>query len=285
MPPAARTRKRPASGVKPQASGPSPQASGTATPSAVDVCRSDARQPVEGGDGPRWSRIATDLAEAIERGDHADGASLPAAAAVAERYGVNRHTVRQAFRYLQDLGLVSVERGRGTIVQARRFPYRLGRRVSLRANFGAAGLDVEGEILTCEQAPAAKEHAPLLALAPGAPIWQILMLNRAAGRPVSMGMHRLSIARFPDFDRRLVAARSSISAAFATFGIHDYVRLSTRLSARPATRTEVRSLELGRGACVLQSIAIDGLEDGTPLQAIDGAFAAERVEMVIEPQR
>lgn len=258
---------------------------GALPPAAKAANLGSAGTPFEGGDGPRWSRIATDFAEAIERGEHADGASLPAAAAVAERYGVNRHTVRQAFRYLQDLGLVSVERGRGTIVHARRFPYRLGRRVSLRANFGAAGLDVEGEILACEQAPAAPEQAPRLALAPGAPIWEIRMLNRAAGRPVSTGMHRLSIARFPDFDRRLMAARASISAAFATYGIHDYVRLSTRLSARPATRTEARTLELGRGASVLQSIAIDGLEDGTPLQAIDGAFAGERVEMVIEPQR
>lgn len=234
-------------------------------------------------DGPRWSRIADALAGAIERGDYADGASLPSAIAVAERYGVHRHTVRQAFRHLQDLGLVSVERGRGTIVQGRRFPYRLGRRVSLRANFGAAGLDVEGRIVESDTAAADAATAKRLVIAVGDPVWVIRTLNLAAGVAVSTGVHRLSVARFPGFDQRLAGARASISQAFATYGLPDYVRLSTRLSARIASKVEAQLLGLAKGAPVLQSVAIDGLDDGTPLQAIDGVFSADHVEMVIEP--
>ena len=201
---------------------------------------------------------------------------------IAERHGVHRHTVRQAFRHLQDLGLVSVERGRGTIVQGRRFPYRLGRRVSLRANFGAAGLDVEGRIVDSGTEAASAATAKRLAIAVGDPVWVIRTLNLAAGVAVSTGVHRLSVARFPEFDQRLAGARASISAAFATYGVRDYVRLQTRLSARIASKLEVQLLSLAKGAPVLQSIAVDGLEDGTPLQAVDGAFSADHVEMVIE---
>ena len=222
------------------------------------------------------------MAGQIERGDYADGASLPSAITIAERHGVHRHTVRQAFRHLQDLGLVSVERGRGTIVQGRRFPYRLGRRVSLRANFGAAGLDVEGRLVDSGTEAANAVTAKRLGVAMGDPVWVIRTLNLAAGVAVSTGVHRLSVARFPEFDRRLAGARASISAAFATYGLPDYVRLSTRLSARIASKLEVQLLGLAKGAPVLQSVAIDGLEDGTPLQAIDGAFSADHVEMVIE---
>lgn len=233
-------------------------------------------------DGPRWSQIARDLAGAIERGEFADGASLPAATAVADDYGVNRHTARQAFRHLQDLGLVTVERGRGTIVRAQRVPYRLGRRVSFRANFGAAGVEATGEVLESRQVAADVETAALIRLAPRDPVWEIRTISRAAGTPVSTSLHHLSVARFPDFERRLVAARASITATFASYGIRDYVRLSTRLSARTATRQEARILELARGAPVMQSLAVDGLEDGTALQAVAGAFAGDRVEMVIE---
>jgi GntR family phosphonate transport system transcriptional regulator len=231
---------------------------------------------------PRWSRIAGDIAAAIEAGEHGEGSTLPAAALIAAQYGVNRHTVRQALRYLQDLGLVTVERGRGTIVRGQRFPYRLGRRVSFRANFGAAGIDAAGEVVESGIGPASAEIARQLRLPVGARVWEIRTLSRAAGVAVSTGVHWLSAERFPGFDRRLLAARASITAAFATYGISDYVRLSTRLSARAATRAEARLLGLGRAAPVLQSAAVDGLEDGRPLQVVVAAFAGERVEMVLE---
>ena len=235
--------------------------------------------------GPRWSRIASDLAAAIEHGRHPDGSTLPSAADLADRYQVNRHTARQALRHLQDLGLVTVERGRGTIVRGQRFPYRLGRRVSFRANFGAAGIDAAGEVLEGARGEPDADIARLLGLAGDAPVWRIRTLSRAAGVAVSTSVHHVSAARFPDFEQRLVAARASVSAAFATYGIADYVRLTTRLSARAATRQEARILGLGRGAPVLQSFAVDGLEDGTPLQVVVGAFAGERVEMVLDQTR
>lgn len=236
--------------------------------------------PVEGKS--RWSRIAGDIARAIESGAHEEGDTLPAGALLAERYGVNRHTVRQALRHLQDLGLVTVERGRGTIVRGQRFPYRLGRRVSFRANFGAAGIDAAGEVVESGQRTVDAGAARLLRIPAGASVWEIRTLSRAAGVAVSTSVHTLSVARFPDFEQRIRAARASVTATFAGYGISDYVRLSTRLSARAATRIEARLLGLGRGVPVLQSTAIDGLEDGTPLQIVVGAFAADRVEMVLE---
>jgi GntR family phosphonate transport system transcriptional regulator len=232
--------------------------------------------------GTRWSRIASDIAGAIEKGQHADGSTLPSAAALAERYGVNRHTARQALRHLQDLGLVTVERGRGSIVRGHRFPYRLGRRVSFRANFGAAGIDAGGEVLESGLTEADADVAQLLRLEIGARIWEIRTLSRAAGVAVSTSVHRLGAASFPKFDERILAARASVTAAFTSYGIADYVRLSTRLTARAATRIESRVLGIGRDAPVMQSFAVDGLEDGTPLQVVVGAFAGDKVEMVLD---
>ena len=70
--------------------------------------------------GTAWRRIADELAEAIGRGEYKLGDTLPASVALAERYGVHRHTVRQAFRHLAEQGLVTVSRGRGTQVTAPR---------------------------------------------------------------------------------------------------------------------------------------------------------------------
>ena len=231
---------------------------------------------------PQWSRIAADVAAAIERSVYPEGTTLPAASELAVRIAFNRHTVRQALRHLQDLGLVTVERGRGTIVRGQRFPYRLGRRVSFRTNFGAAGVEADGEVIESQIEEAGADVAKQLGIPQGTRVWEIEMLSRAAGVAVSRSVRWLSVERFPEIDRRLVTARASITAAFASYGITDYVRLSTRLTARLATRDEARMLSLGRGAAILQSVAIDGLPDGTPLQVAVAAFAADRVEMVLD---
>ncbi|MGO4782141.1 winged helix-turn-helix domain-containing protein, partial [Lysobacter sp. 2RAB21] len=51
-----------------------------------------------------WRRIADEIEAAIGRGEYETGATLPSSLALAERYGVHRHTVRQAFRHLADRG-------------------------------------------------------------------------------------------------------------------------------------------------------------------------------------
>ncbi len=233
--------------------------------------------------GTAWRRIADEIEAAIGRGDYSEGATLPSSLALAERYGVHRHTVRQAFRHLADRGLVTVSRGRGTQVTTPRFPYRLGRRVSLRTNFGAAGIAVAGSMLGAEIVAGEPEACAALGLETGAPLWRIETLSLAAGVPVSTGSHLLPVARFPEFDRVFVENGSSITAAFKACGISDYVRLSTRLSARLADEREARLLKIEPGAAVMVSKAVDAMPDLTPLHLIDGIFAGERMEMVVEP--
>jgi GntR family phosphonate transport system transcriptional regulator len=238
----------------------------------------------QGGDGgTAWRRIADALAASIEQGEYEPGDTLPASVALAERYGVHRHTVRQAFRHLAERGLVTVSRGRGTQVTAPRFPYKLGRRVSMRTNFGAAGIAVSGAVLASEIVAGEAEHCALLGLPEGTSLWAIETLSRAGGTPVGTGIHYLSVARFPRFDEILTEAGSSITAAFKACGIPDYVRRSTRLTARLAGEREAALLKIEPGAAVLTSDALDALPDLTPIHIVNSVFAGERMEMVVEP--
>lgn len=244
----------------------------------------DAAEPGPDQDaGTAWARIAGDIEAAIGRGDYPVGATLPSSLSLAERYGVHRHTVRQAFRYLAERGLVSVSRGRGTQVTAPRFPYRLGRRVSLRTNFGAAGIAASGAILSTAIVAGGSEPCAALGLPTGTPLWFAETVSSAGGMPVGTGVHWLEAVRFPDFDRRLAEAGASITAALKACGIEDYVRRSTRLSARLASEREAALLEIAPGAPVMISAAIDALPDLTPIHLIDSVFAGERMEMVVEP--
>jgi GntR family phosphonate transport system transcriptional regulator len=236
-----------------------------------------------GEGGTAWRRIADGLAEAIARGDYRPGDTLPASVALAELHGVHRHTVRQAFRHLAEQGLVTVARGRGTQVSAPRFPYRIGRRVSMRANFGAAGIAVSGAILAAGIMPGEALPCAALGLAERTPLWRIETLSLAGGVPVGAGVHWLEASRFPDFDTVLAVAGVSITAAFKACGIGDYVRRSTRLSARLASEREAVLLKIDPGAAVMLSGAVDALPDLTPIHLVDSVFAGERMEMVVEP--
>jgi GntR family phosphonate transport system transcriptional regulator len=243
-----------------------------------------AQAPVLDGEGGTvWRRIADELAAAIEREEYRPGDTLPASVALAERYGVHRHTVRQAFRHLADLGLVTVSRGRGTQVTAPRLPYPIGRRVSMRTNMGKLGITGTSRMLSAEVVVGEAAACTALKLKTGTPLWQVRGVSLADGVPMGTGTHWLAVERFPDFDKAYREAAGSITAAFKIYGITDYVRLSTRLTARLADEREAQLLEIAPEAAVMISTAVDALPDLTPVHLVSSVFAAERMEMVIEP--
>ena len=229
-----------------------------------------------------WKRIADDLAAQIAGGDHEPGKGLPTALDLAARYGVHRHTARQALRHLQDQGLVSVEQGRGSFVTGRRFPYRIGRSVSFRQNFNAAGIEATGRILSVHRITIPISISQSLELPTSDSVWRVEALNSAGGKPISVSIHYLSTTRFPDFPSVLRDHNTSISEAFRSYGIESYERLSTSLSARLATQEEVARLNLSYGDPVLTSEGIDSLPDGTPLQVVESAFSPARVQFIVE---
>lgn len=65
----------------------------------------------------KYEKIAHDLREAIARGDHPPGSSLPAIPELMNTYGVARETVRNAISALANEGLVTPRSGVGTVVR------------------------------------------------------------------------------------------------------------------------------------------------------------------------
>lgn len=66
---------------------------------------------------PRYAQVADILRQRIARGVWSKGEMLPSIENLMEEFSVARVTVRQAVRLLSDEGLVSPERGRGTLVK------------------------------------------------------------------------------------------------------------------------------------------------------------------------
>jgi GntR family transcriptional regulator len=72
---------------------------------------------------PMYRTIAEDLREQIESGQLESGQQLPTEIELRERYGASRYTVRDAIKWLMNLGLVETRPGRGTFVVKKIDPY------------------------------------------------------------------------------------------------------------------------------------------------------------------
>ncbi len=70
--------------------------------------------PEEGG--PLYRRIANALMSGMREGRFPVGSLLPGELELIELFAASRHTVREALRVLEDMGLVRRQRGRGTLV-------------------------------------------------------------------------------------------------------------------------------------------------------------------------
>ena len=66
---------------------------------------------------PRYLAVAERLSQAITQGDYGVGSLLPTESELCDKFGVSRHTVREALRKLRDLGLVTRHQGVGTRVE------------------------------------------------------------------------------------------------------------------------------------------------------------------------
>ncbi len=65
---------------------------------------------------PLYRQISESLLNGIREGKFPVGSFLPGELDLIDRYAASRHTIREALRVLEDLGLVDRRRGRGTMV-------------------------------------------------------------------------------------------------------------------------------------------------------------------------
>ena len=72
---------------------------------------------------PMYRQIAEDLRQQIESGDLAPGSQLPTELEFRERYSASRNTVRDAIKWLINLGLVETRPGQGTFVIEAKDPF------------------------------------------------------------------------------------------------------------------------------------------------------------------
>jgi len=126
-----------------------------------------------------WRQIAETLGAEVQAGRLKPGERLATELELAERFAVNRHTVRRAMATLVEQGLLRVEQGRGTFVNGATVDYVLGRRTRFSANLAAQGREPGHRLLAATSVTVSGSIAADLELPDGAPVLRVETLGIA----------------------------------------------------------------------------------------------------------
>lgn len=228
-----------------------------------------------------WRQVADGIERGIADGTYASGDKLPGETEIAEIYRVNRHTVRRALATLAERGLVRAERGSGTFVEAPKLSYPLRSRTRFSEIVGAGGREPDGRLIEAFTEPATRDLAKQLGLKTGAPLVRIEALRFANKTPICIGTTWFSEERFPDA-AAVYERLNSTTKLLAHYGIRDYRRFSTRITAAIVDAGDATRLDLALGRPVLIVESTDADLDDTLLKVSRSRFVAERIEFVVD---
>lgn len=237
-------------------------------------------------DRPPYRQIADSLRAAITSGQAAPGSRLPSEAALMDRLGVARMTVRQAIQELRAEGLVIAEHGRGVFVRVAPPVRRLASdRFARRARqAGKAAFVAEAE--SAGYAPAVDQIAVGTMAEPPAFVVERLQLGAeervatrsrrylADGRPVELATSYipLSMAQGTPIESTDTGP-GGIYARLEEAG-HVLGEFVEEIGARMPSAEERRRLELPPGTPIITLIRTALDIAGTPVEVCDTVKAA-----------
>ncbi|SFS19362.1 GntR family transcriptional regulator, phosphonate transport system regulatory protein [Dyella sp. OK004] len=227
-----------------------------------------------------WSQIGDILADDILKGRVRQGEQLPSAQELAERFDVNRHTVRRAIAALEQRNLVRTEQGRGTFVQEQTLDYAISRRTRFTQNMRNLNIEADIEFLSDTREVAPSQVAEAMGLGRHEYVFRIETLSHADGHIVDYSTAYFPAARFPGLPA-IYRRTQSVTRTLAEFGVGDYVRKHTRVSARLPDAETARLMKQPSNRPVLHVLSINADTRGVPVQYGITRFSGDWVQLVL----
>lgn len=140
----------------------------------------------QGQGQPRYRQLADALIGEIRRGRIKVGETMPGELELVERYEVSRHTVREALRVLDDLGLIDRQQGVGTVVRARESLPSYVQAVRTPAELMRYPSDSRLHVVDTAKVRATRSLAQLLDVRAGSEWLKVSAVRRLKSSPVPM---------------------------------------------------------------------------------------------------
>lgn len=233
---------------------------------------------------PLYHQLELHLRAAIDAGQYAPGDRLPTEHELQRTYNVSRVTVRTALKRLEEDGLVSTQRGRGTFVtsqaaDAQKIERNPARLLAFEEDLRQAG-EPRVEVLAVELYPAPQRIAALLEVEPGTELKRIRRVGSVGDAPLwleSRYFHPDYGAVLDDDDLQ----SASVTALFETVAELHVDRSRLHISAGATTREQAKHLELEPGDPVLIN-EFGVYAEGRPIEAARAIFRGDRYAFALE---
>lgn len=232
----------------------------------------------------RYKQVAEMLRDAIKRGEHPAGSTLPSQPDLARRYGLNQSSISRAMAMLQAEGWIRTEHGRGSVVlevptvkRVRRIDkdYRSDPRGSSYADeLNKAGVKPSTELVQCEAAVPPADIAEVLRLGESD---EALIRKRhmfAEDKPVQIATSYIPMSVAGSVD--IAMPDTGPSGMYARIAERGYgpVRFTEDIEVRSATAEEAEFLNIASGQPVFAVLrtAFDG--EDRPVETCLNVLAA-----------
>ena len=228
-----------------------------------------------------WKQISDDIETSIKSNTWKPGDKLPTEMELAKAYRVNRHTIRRSVHELVEKGLVSVEQGRGMFIPDYVLNYKLAKRTRFSEVVSSHNKFPGGRALSGEVIKANKKVSEALIMPLEGKVCLLRTIRELDGVPIVLAAHYFSASRFPDFLERFEEFKS-VSKTLDSYGLGNYERQSTNISARMPNSEEIASLKqpANRPVLITESVNVDSF--GEPIEFGISAFSADRTNLIVE---
>lgn len=224
------------------------------------------------------------IAEVLEREyvrQGAPGDRLPAEGELADRFGVNRHTLRRAVDELIAEGMLERQHGVGIFITDRLLDYRVGSGTRFTQTLAEIGIATDTKVIRKMVAPASSGVAKHLALDADADVLWIETLRIADGMPFCVISHFLPLSPY----RELLEDYQS-GSLHAVLNLHCGVlrRTESLVTAVLPQGDDAKLLGITQQRPVLRVKSLNVFEsDATPVEYAITRFRADRIQLCITP--
>lgn len=234
---------------------------------------------------PRYLRIAQELEDEIQQGSYEPGDRLPPGHTIADRYGVNRHTVERAMDQLQAKGLIYRVRGHGAYVSPGRLEYRIAETMSFTDSVARLGLPNRQRILRLCRVEASPRQAEELQVPPGTGLVLLERLRLAGEVPLAVLRKFYPEDRFPGLLETFRGLRRSVPSTRELlrqrYGVELY-RSHSVFEVEPADPELARPLGVPVGSPLIRIESLDTSEDRRPAEWGAGYFRGDAVRVRVQ---
>lgn len=229
----------------------------------------------------KWRQIERHLLGDISQGIFRPGEKLPTELEMARWFGVNRHTVRQAIGSLAEANAIRVEQGRGMFVQESVLDYSLSRRTRFSQIVGGQQKLSHKRLIEWDIGKAKKKIAGHLRINKKNKVIRLFSVGETDGVPVVCSESFFPAERFEGL-ADVFSKTGSLTEAFTYFGVDDYQRSETRITAHLPSRRVAALLRQPKTRPVLVTESVDIDMSGIPIEYGITSFASDRVMLVVE---